>query len=393
MHVEILPRIADVDAATWDTLVGEGCPFFEHGFLSAMEDAGCVGGDSGWTPRHLVLYDGAAPVAAATAYRKTHSQGEFIFDWGWAEAAQRAGIPYFPKLIIAAPFSPVGGVRLHVGDACPPERALALRAALIGAMGELARSERLTGIHGLFLDPAETAAFEVQGFAVRHTVQFHWRREGARTFDDFLARFDSKRRHQIRRERRVVREAGVTTRVLTGDDLLPGMAPLLHTLYVNTVDKFAWGRRYLNPQFFELLLSRWRHRLLVILAEREGRIVGGTINGAKGGVLYGRYWGALPGLGVEVDIPFLHFEVCSYAGIEVCIERGFERFEAGAGGGEHKSGRGFEPTIVRSAHRLAHGGLQRAVDAFVASERQALAEELAEMGTGRKDEKTRKAGD
>lgn len=364
MELRVLSRIGEIDPATWDALVGaDGCPFFEHAFLDAVESARCVGPGTGWAPHHLVLVEGGRPVAAAAAWVKTNSNAEFVFDWAWADAAARAGIPYYPKLVVAAPFSPVGGRRMHLGPSPRPE----LRAALAEASLEVARRAGMSGVHWLFVEPDEALALAETGFEIRHTLQFHWQaREGERSFDDFLGRFDSKKRHQIKRERRLVREARVTTRVLTGDDLSPERAPLLHELYTSTVDKYFYGQRYLNLDLFETLLKTWRQNLMVVLAEQEGRVLGGAINAAKSGVLYGRYWGAL------VDMPFLHFEVCSYAGIEWCLGRGFQRFEAGAGGGAHKHGRGFDPVVTRSAHRLFHPGLDRAVRAFVREEREAI---------------------
>jgi predicted N-acyltransferase len=380
MNVDVLRSIHAVDAATWDALVGDGCPFFEHAFLAAVEDAGCVGPGTGWAPRHLVLREGGRAVGAVAAWEKRNSNAEFVFDWAWADAAARAGIPYYPKLVIAAPFSPVGGARMHLGDETSPDRRRERQRALAGASVELARREGMSGVHWLFVTPEESEVLDEVGLEARHTVQFHWRRGAGETRDDgtgdfeaFLGRFNSKKRHQIRRERREVAAAGVTTRVLTGDALGPEMAPLLWSLYTSTVDKFAWGQRYLNAAFFERLLTTWRRNLLLVLAERDGQIVGGTINGAKNGVLYGRYWGGL------AEIPFLHFEVCSYAGIDHCLRNGFTRFEAGAGGGSHKYGRGFDPVLTRSAHVIFHPGLDRAVRQFLREEREALRRELEAM--------------
>jgi predicted N-acyltransferase len=373
MNVDVLRSIHAIDAETWDALVGDGCPFFEHAFLAAVEDAGCVGPGTGWAPRHLVLREAGRAVGGVAAWEKRNSNAEFIFDWAWADAAARAGLAYYPKLVIAAPFSPVGGARMHLGGERSPERRRALQRALAEASVQLARSEGMSGVHWLFVEPEEAEALDAAGLEARHTVQFHWKRGGATDFDAFLGRFNSKKRHQIRRERREVAAAGVTTRVLTGDALGADLAPLLFSLYTSTVDKFVWGQRYLNAAFFERLLATWRRNLLLVLAERDGQIVGGTINGAKNGVLYGRYWGGL------AEIPFLHFEVCSYAGIDHCLRHGFTRFEAGAGGGSHKYGRGFEPAVTRSAHVIFHPGLDRAVRQFLREEREALRRELEAM--------------
>jgi predicted N-acyltransferase len=362
MHAERLDSIHEVAAEQWDALVGPGCPFFEHAFLSSLEDAGCVGPDTGWTPAYRVVRatPTGAPVGAVAAWVKDHSHGEFIFDWAWADAARRAGVRYYPKLLVAAPFSPVGGARFLVHGSEAPEQ---VRERLLAALRLQVETEALSGLHVNFVTADEERALEQRGLAVRHTVQFQWTNDGYADFEAFLSRFDSKRRNQIRRERRRVREAGVQLRVLEGDALGPEHAPLAWDLYVQTVDKFSWGRRYLNRRFFELLFERFVHRLVLVVATREGQVVGGTVNVRKGDVLYGRYWGG------RDDIPDLHFEVCSYAAIEACIERGIRTFEAGAGGGEHKWGRGFLPTIIRSAHTLVHPGLDRAVRAFLEQER------------------------
>jgi len=370
MHVDRLTTIHSVPAEEWDALVGPGCAFLEHAFLSAMEDSGCVGPDTGWTPAYRVAREApqGRAVGAVVAWVKDHSMGEFIFDHAWADAARRAGLAYYPKLLVAAPFSPVGGERFLTHSAPDPDAA---RDALLADLRAQVRSDGLSGLHCLFTTREEARVLEGHGLAQRHTVQFHWTNAGYADFDAFLARFDSKRRNQIKRERRRVREAGVTVRVLEGDAIRPEHAALAWDLYVRTVDKFAWGRRYLNPRLFELLVERWAHRLFFVVAERDGEVVGGTVNVRKGDALYGRYWGA------REDIPDLHFEVCSYAAIEACISRGLRIFEAGAGGGEHKWGRGFLPAVTYSAHALEHSGLDRAVRTFLRDERRAVAADLS----------------
>lgn len=368
LKIEIRDSLADIPPAEWDALVGEdGCPFFEHGFLFALEKAGCVGPDTGWQPRYVIARRDGRPVGALTAYRKEDSYGEFIFDWAWADAAQRAGLPYYPKLVVAAPFSPVGGRRFLLAPGEGEGTAAALIAGARYAMVE----EPATGLHFLFVTEDEAERLAQQGFIIRHTHQFQWFNAGYSSFDDFLARFRSKRRNQIRRERRQVREAGVTTRVLMGDDIDGAAMDHAWDLYRSTVDKFFWGRRYLNRAFFDHLARDWRHRLCLIFAEQDGEVVGGTVNAQKAGVLYGRYWGC------REDVRNLHFEVCSYAGIELCIARGWERFEAGAGGGGHKYGRGFLPRVTRSAHEIVLPGLAEAVARAVEHEKRQLARELA----------------
>lgn len=365
--IEIRDSLAEVDPADWDALVGPGgTPFFEHGFLYSLERAGCVGPNTGWGPRYVLLRHSGALVGGLALYRKDNSYGEFIFDWAWAEAAQRAGLPYYPKMVCAAPFSPVGGRRLLVRHDAPPNA----RALLIRAAREVTVREPATGLHFLFVTEDEADLLAEDGFAIRHTHQFQWVNDGYRTFDDFLTRFRSKRRNQIRRERRQIREAGVRTRVVTGDAIDDRAIDLAWTFYRSTVDKFFWGRRYLNRMFFEELADRWKDRLVLIFAEQNGEVIGGTVNAAKGGVLYGRYWGCTD------EVRHLHFEVCSYAGIDACIDRGWHRFEAGAGGGGHKFGRGFLPRVTRSAHEIFLPGLDEAVRRALDHERDQLAAEL-----------------
>lgn len=370
LRIEIRDSLAGIEPAAWDALVGEdGCPFFEHGFLYALEKAGCVGEGTGWAPRYVLVRRDGRLVGGLAVYRKDNSYGEFIFDWAWADAAHRAGLPYYPKLICAAPFSPVGGRRFHVAPGEGPEVA----ETLIAGARTAVMDEPATGLHFLYVTEPEARLLEGQGFVIRHTHQFHWHNEGYATFDDFLDRFRSKRRNQIRRERRQVAEAGVTTRVVAGADIDDAAVDEAWFLYRSTVDKFFWGRRYLNRAFFDHLARDWRERLVLIFAERDGEVLGGTVNAAKAGVLYGRYWGC------RDEVRNMHFEVCSYAGIDLCIERGWQRFEAGAGGGGHKYGRGFLPRITRSAHEIMLPGLDEAVARAVAHERAQLAAELASM--------------
>jgi hypothetical protein len=365
--VEQRTSLRAVDPVAWDTVVGDGCPFFEHAFLVGLEITGCVGGATAWQPRYLLAHRGGALVGALALFLKSDSYGEFIFDWAWAEAAERAGLRYYPKLVAAAPFSPVGGPRLLVG----PGEGDAVRMALLDGARHAAERAQASSLHLLFLDPHEARFAEQAGFAIRHSHQFHWTNEGYATFDDFLGRFRSKRRNQIRRERRAVREAGVTIRVVEGAQITDADLEHAWAFYQATVDKFFWGQRYLNRAFFTWMGQHWRHRLFLVLAEHDGQVLGGALNVRKGDHLYGRYWGA------RADVRFLHFEVCSYAGIEAAIERGITRFEAGAGGGGHKYGRGFLPTLTRSAHEIYVPALDVAVRDFLKKEQHALAESLA----------------
>lgn len=301
------------------------------------------------------MWKGDELVAAAPAYEKQHSQGEFVFDFGWAGAAERAGIPYYPKLVLAVPFTPVTGSRMLVR---PGLDRGAHEAALVASARGLAESEGYSGVHILFPTEAESGSLEEQGFATRLGVQYHWNNAGYRSWDDFLARFSSKQRANLRRERGAAAKQGIEIRTVpAGEPLDPA---LLHELYLSTVDKFAWGMRYLNRAFFAHIAAHLPG-LEMVEARREGRVIAGAINIASADRLYGRYWGAFE------EHPFLHFNVCYYHSIDDCIRRGLEVFEPGAGG-EHKLSRGFEPTFTRSAHWLADSRLDRAVREFLGRE-------------------------
>ncbi len=366
---KIIQTLADVAPTDWDRLVGPtGCPFLEYAFLYGLEASGCVGPGTGWLSRHVVVYEGDILVAALPLYRKVDSYGEFIFDHAWADAAHRSGMPYYPKMVSASPFSPVAGSRMLIGEGDPAQ----LRSCLLAGARAAAENEPATGIHFLFINADEEAGLEEAELAIRHTHQFQWSNEGYACFDEFLGRFRSKRRNQIRRERRRVREAGVVMRSATGDALTPELLEIAWSLYCSTVDKYMWGRRYLNRAFFTYLFEHFSDRLVLLLAERDGEVLAGTINVVKDGVFYGRYWGAFK----ELDC--LHFEVCCYAPIDYAIAQGLRRVEAGAGGG-HKYGRGFLPVITRSAHEIYLPGLAEAVYRHVAYERQSLGEEIERL--------------
>ena len=370
LRLRVLDRLGDVPAEAWDAL-GDGAstPFQKHAWLLALEEEGCAVEARGWQPRHLTLWRGERLVAAAPAYRRDGSEGEFVFDHGWANAAQRAGIRYYPKLTLAVPFTPATGRRVLVA---PDEDRTALTREIFAHAQDLARAERLSSVHVLFPTDDEAEVGADAGAAVRHGVQFHWNNADYDGYDAFLARFDSKRRHQLRREERAAGEHGVTLRTRRGDALGEGDAALVHRLYRSTVDKFAWGRRYLHEGFFRRVLREFREHLEVVEAVRDGEVVAGAFNVASPTHLYGRYWGCFE------ELPFLHFNVCYYHSIRECIGRGVQRFEDGAGG-EHKVSRGFEPAVTRSLHWMLNPALDAAVRDFVQRERAAIEAELPSM--------------
>ena len=360
--------ISEIAPAEWDGLVAHeparASPFVRHAFLAAAEESGSASARGGWQPRHLALRRLGRLVAAAPAYRRDDSDGDFSRDWEWAAAAHRAAIRYYPKLALTVPFTPASGRRVLV--AAGEDRAALSRALLDGAR-RLAADEGLHAIQVLFPEPDEVPALEAAGLAARLDFQYHWRNEGYRTMDDFLARFTSKRRNTIRRERAAPAAQGIAIRTVRGDELArdpEGWARDCHRLHRASTDRMAWGMRWVNQRFYERVLRGMADAVEVVEARRTGRLVAMAFNVASAERLYGRYWG-----NVE-DHPFLHFNVCLYHSIEECIRRGVPVFEGGAGG-EHKLARGFEPAETWSAHHLLDPRLDAAVRRHLAAERPA----------------------
>lgn len=363
--------LRELGEAAYRSLVDEDTPpFLRFEWLDALERTGCVVPDRGWLPMHLSLHADGELVAVAPAYVKGNSEGEFVFDHAWARFAQTTlGLRYYPKLIVAVPFTPATGPRLLMRKGAPRE---ALLAAFASGLAELCERARLSSAHVLFPPEEEATGLAELGFLHRHGVQYHWRNAGYADFDAFLSRFDSKRRNQIRRERRELGERGVEIEVLSGDTLSVADADFVFEFYGVTVDKFPWGRRYLCREFFEEVLATMPEALHVVIAKERGsgKRLGGAFNLLGKNALYGRYWGGL------ADVPFLHFNVCFYAGIEDAIRRGLALFEPGAGG-EHKLSRGFEPAITHSAHLLPDPKLSLAIEDYLRRERSAVRSEVA----------------
>jgi predicted N-acyltransferase len=364
LTLRILERVREIPEATWDALLGEdSSPFLEHRWLDALEETGCVGGDTVWIPAHLSLWEGPRLVAVAPSYAKGNSEGEFVFDWSWADFAMRAGVRYYPKLVVAVPFTPATGDRVLVA---PGEDRIAVTRRLASAAREWCTRAGASGVHVLFPREAEARAWEAAGYARRDGFQFHWHREGAASFDDYLARFNSKQRNQIKREVRGVESSGIVVETLPPEGHTHAVARRMHELYASTIDKHGvWGRLYLNEAFFETLIDRFRDRLAWVVARQGqgGEIVAGAFNVVRGKRLYGRYWGT------RVDVPFLHFAVCYYAGVRYCLEKCIDVFEPGAGG-EHKRARGFVPTVTHSAHWIVDARLRAALGPWLEHERE-----------------------
>jgi len=368
--VRVLERIAEVAPAAWNALVRDESPFLEWEWLASLEDAGAVGRDTGWLPQHLTLWDGDRLVGACPLYVKGHSMGEFVFDHGWADAAERAGIRYYPKLLVGVPFTPVTGARFL----SLPGGEDAVLAVLPEVVARIMREQGFSSAHVNFCRPSEVDALAAHGWLRRTGYQYHWVNDGYEHFDGYLAGLRSKRRNQVRREQRELVEQDVVIEALTGEALGPELVPTMYGLYRTTVDQHTWGNAYLNERFFALVVERFRARLCFIVARQGGRIIAGTFNVQKGEALYGRYWGAFR------PLRHLHFNVCYYAAIDHAIRHGLQRFEPGAGG-EYKHLRGFDARPTESMHLLRDPRLADAVARYLERERAAVRHDIDWLGT------------
>ena len=401
LQIRIAQSLAEVPAGAWNTCANQPVessfnvkheisppelstrgqvnnPFILHEFLSALEESGSVGGRTGWQPRHLLAEDAKGNLFGATpCYVKSHSRGEYVFDHGWAEAFERAGGDYYPKLQIAVPFTPVTGPRLLAASG---PLGNAIRGALADALIEITTASELSSAHVTFLTEPEWRALGNRGFLQRTDQQFHWENAGYTNFEDFLNRLASRKRKTIRRERNEALRAGIEVCWLTGGDLTEAVWDAFFSFYMETGSR-KWGRPYLTREFFSLVGEKMRDRILLVMARRAGRWIAGAINFIGADTLYGRNWGATE------HHPFLHFEICYYQAIAYAIANGLKRVEAGAQG-EHKLTRGYLPHTTYSAHFIANPALRRAVADYLSRERvyvQAAAEELAAAAPFRKD--------
>ena len=382
-EIELEDGVAKLPREEWNALAGNESPFLEWDWLASLEDSGALGRHSGWGARPLVIRENGRLVAAAPLYVKGNSEGEFVFDFGWADAASRAGIRYYPKLLVGVPFTPVGGARLLVApDAPPPPSAdegagpgaaestsHAWQLHMAAALRQFCSDNELSGVHVNFCREEELEPLGRAGFLTRVGFQYHWHNHGYETFDDYLQKFRSKRRNQIKRERRELRENGVVIKTFVGAEIPDELFPPMFQFYLATIETRHWGRQYLDYSFFELVRDRFRDRLVFIVAFQDGEPIAGTFNVRKGDALYGRYWGA------SRYVRFLHFNVCYYAAVEHCIEAGLSRFEPGAGG-DYKQLRGFDAQPTFSAHYLTDPRLSQAISRFLDQERRQAAETI-----------------
>jgi predicted N-acyltransferase len=354
---KIASAVSGINGLAWDRLTG-GDPFVSHAFLSSLEDSNSVGRGTGWTPAPILVEDESSHlVAAAPAYLKTHSQGEYVFDHGWADAWERAGGTYYPKLQVAVPFTPVPGPRL-LGSRSQQ---------LLAAIEAVTVQNELSSAHITFIDEASATECERRGWLMRHGIQYHWCNRGYGSFDDFLGALRSTKRKAIRKERASARE-GLEFRALRGAEIGSAEWDAMWAFYQDTGSR-KWGRPYLTREAFDLIGERMGERILLFLACRDGLPIAGALNFIGEDTLYGRYWGTID------EVQFLHFELCYYQAIEWAIDHGLAAVQAGAQG-EHKLARGYEPVITRSAHFLPNRSFHDAVADFLENERQAIANEL-----------------
>jgi predicted N-acyltransferase len=365
VRARVLTAAADLSAAAWDACAGPDNPFVAHAFYTALEQSGSACARTGWQPAHIVV-DGSdgQPAGIMPGYLKSHSQGEYVFDHGWADAWERAGGRYYPKLQCSVPFTPATGPRLLLREASAAP-------ALLAAAETLARQNGLSSVHATFLTPEQQGLFAAQGWLMRTGEQFHWSNDGYGSFDDFLGALASRKRKGIRKEREGALASGVTIVHLQGAEITEAHWDAFWIFYQDTGAR-KWGRPYLTRAFFSQVGATMGDRVLLMLALRDGRPVAGALNFIGSDCLYGRYWGA------SEDIPFLHFELCYYQAIEWAIGHGLARVEAGAQGA-HKLARGYRPVATVSAHYLPDAGFRRAVADFVAREAQMVAADIEAM--------------
>lgn len=375
LTITFLQSLDDIGAAKWNACAGATNPFVSHAFLSALEKSGSVGDQTGWMPYHMVIQaddvsdvaDGET-LACMPLYVKNHSYGEYVFDHGWADALERAGGRYYPKLQSSIPFTPATGPRLLVNANALPDQKPLLQAALLDGVQKITDKLGCSSAHMTFLPDEEAEAAEKYGFLVRHDQQFHWQNAGYGSFEDFLAALSSRKRKQIRKERRTVAESDVDVRIVTGDDIKEQYWDDFFRFYIDTGAR-KWGQPYLTRSFFSEIGQSMADKIALVLCERGGRNIAGALNFIGADTLFGRQWGC------NEDHPCLHFEACYYQAIDFAINTGLQTVEAGAQG-THKLARGYVPVQTNSAHYIADPAFRDAVARFLEQERKGVAAEI-----------------
>ncbi len=366
---DLLFGASQADPADWDACAGHTNPFVSHAFFSALEESGSVSGRTGWLPLHVAVRDRQGPqwprgrlAAVAPMYLKNHSFGEYVFDHAWAEAYDRAGLQYYPKLQIAVPFTPVTGPRLLIRPDADPQ----VLPTLVATLEQVARHQKVSSIHATFCTEQEWHMLAATGWLQRTGLQYHWHNQGYGSFDDFLQALSARKRKAIRKERQAVADSGVRLHTLTGDAIKAEHWDAFHRCYLETSDR-KWGLAYLNREFFHRLGAAMADRVVLVMAEADGRWIAGALNMIGGDTLYGRNWGG------GVDIPFLHFEACYYRAIDFAIANGLKRVEAGAQG-DHKLQRGYQPTLTYSVHWIRKCAVRDTLAAHLERERETVAD-------------------
>jgi len=381
LTARVVSETAGIDAGVWNALVPNSDgrpdnPFLDHAFFLALEQSGCATAETGWLPQHVLIERDGVAVGLMPMFLKSHSQGEYVFDWGWADAFDRAGGRYYPKLQCAVPFTPVPAPKLNAGT-------LDLKARLLDVSAEICSRLGASSVHATFVSEQEQALAEAAGWLIRHDTQFHWNNRGFASFDGFLDSLASRKRKMIRRERRDALADGIRVEWITGSDLTEAHWDAFFAFYLDTGSR-KWGQPYLNRTFFSLLSAAMAERIVLIFAYDGDTPIAGALNLVGKDTLYGRNWGATR------EIPFLHFEICYYQAMDFAIAHGLATVEAGAQG-EHKLMRGYEPVVTRSIHFIAHPGLRRAVADYLIAEREAVArgkEALSRYTPFRRGERT-----
>ena len=362
MELQLVRQIADIDRQAWNALVTDNNPFLRHEFLQALEDHQCVSAEFGWYPQHVALYEGGRLIATMPLYAKTNSYGEFVFDFSWAQAWQSVGLRYFPKWVTSIPYAPVTGSRFLIAA---DQNANHIRALLVQHLQKLAVEQQVSGWHILFADADDQAWLNQQAdWLIRHDCHFHWFNRDYQTFDDFLAQLKPKKRKNIKQERRKVQDAGVTFRVLNGHSASEQDWQDFAHFYQKTFDE-KHSLATLNQGFFQAVADALPDQVLLVMAQRDGKNIAGSLMFHSDSTLFGRHWGCIE------EVNSLHFEACYYQGIEFAITQGLQKFEPGAGG-EHKIARGFEPVITQSAHWLVDNPFEQGIRGFLADEKRMI---------------------
>jgi len=369
MQVKVVEHIGDIAVEHWNTLAGQSNPFLRHEFLLALETSGCVSSKTGWIPQHLLVTDDSnRPIAVSPLYLKSHSYGEYVFDWAWADAYQRAGLPYYPKLVSAIPFTPVTGGRILAGGS---RQTRELTQAMADAAKSLAHDHGASSVHWLFVPKDQLDDLVDCGYLQRTGFQYHWQNKNYADFDQFLEEFSSAKRKKIRRERRFVKEQGISMQIVSGEEATTGDWDEFYRFYRSTILNHG-AIAYLSRDFFQLLGETMRDQVVLVFARHDGRPVAGALNLRGNDALFGRYWGS------DQHFHSLHFETCYYSAIEYCIVNGLTRFEAGAQG-SHKLSRGFLPTPTYSAHWLQHPEFSNAIARYLQQEHNGIEYQLNEL--------------